>query len=82
MLNGGVKMNDSTKYYFGVDSGELWCDLPYKEALELKIKLAREVFDKLVEVDYLARDGEKMNRVLRKIKLLEDDLRECKCLKS
>ena len=52
--------------------------MPYREALELKIKLAREVFDKLVAVDYLARDGEKMNRVLRKIKLLEDDLKECR----
>jgi hypothetical protein len=71
-------MNDTCKYYFGVDSGELWCDLPYKQALELKIKLAKEVFDELCKVHHLSRDGEKMNRVLRKIKLIEEDLKECR----
>ena len=71
-------MNDSTKYYFGVDSGELWCNLPYKEALQLKIELAREVLATVLEVSPLVRDGEKANKILYKIKIIENDLKECK----
>jgi hypothetical protein len=71
-------MSDSTRYYFGVDSGELWCNLPYKGALQLKIDLAREVLTEVLEVSPLKRDGEKANRILYKIKTIENDLKECR----
>jgi hypothetical protein len=71
-------MSDSTRYYFGVDSGESWCNLPYKEALQLKIDLAREVLANVLEVSPLKRDGEKANKILYKIKIIENDLKECR----
>ena len=71
-------MSESTRYYFGVDNSESWCNLPYKEALQLKIDLAREVLASVLEVSPLKRDVEKANKILYKIKIIENDLKECK----
>ena len=63
--------------YGNVDSSR-WATMPYKEVLELKIKLAKTQLKVISEVHYTKMDMSGMNNCLKAIKFNEELLDELK----
>lgn len=71
-------MSQSTDYLYGVDS-KTFMDLPYKDALNFKIKAAKSLLKVLFEPGYLKADHYRINSVSKAIKFNLNLLEELKC---
>ena len=60
-----VDRKSSCEYYYGQQDASLWWNLPYHEALEKKLVLSQRVVDELCEEHFLARDAERINRIMK-----------------
>ena len=54
-----------TEYYFGQKDARLWWHMPYHEALDIKLSLSQDVIDELCQEHFLARDAERINRIMK-----------------
>jgi hypothetical protein len=59
-----------TEYLYGVHPRQ-FAELPYKDALTVKIQAAIELRGKILEEDYWTRDDERLNAVIKAIKFNE-----------
>ena len=63
------------QYYYNVDDASQWYDLQYSDAVKKQIELCNGVISELSQEHFLKRDAERMNRILRRISILEDFLK-------
>lgn len=68
-------MRKSTEYLYGVDA-EIFKDMNYVDAIELKIASAKTLLDELVSVNHYARDDQRVRAVLNAIKFNKELLLE------
>ena len=65
----------TTQDLYGISPKTL-ADLPYREALELKIQGAKAILVKLLEPNFMDRNSHKINKVNKAIKFNEQLLKE------
>ena len=71
-------MAKSTMYLYNLDPHVL-ADMPYKQALEYKIKAARILISELLIPHYMVRDCVRVEDVFNAIKFNESLLKELSC---
>ena len=65
----------TTQDLYGI-SPKFLADLPYKQALQLKIEGAKTILVKLLEPNFMDRNSHKINKVNKAIKFNEQLLKE------
>lgn len=65
----------ASSYYYDIDITSL-TNMPYIEALKVKLESAKLVRNALVSQHYSVRDNQRLNQVLKAIKLAEFQLKE------
>ena len=65
----------ASSYYYDIDITSL-TNMPYIEALKVKLESAKLVRNTLVSQHYSVRDNQRLNQVLKAIKLAEFQLKE------
>ena len=65
----------TTQELYGVSPKQL-ADIPYKQALQLKIEGAKTILVKLLEPNFMEQDTYKINKVNKAIKFNEQLLKE------
>ena len=66
----------NTEYLYGRKSLKGLANMPYKEALEVKINLAESLINSLLKVHYMERDSERINDCKKAIKFNEELIKE------
>lgn len=70
-----MNLMSRTQYLYGIEPYQLK-GMEYFEAIEYKIKKAKELLAELCEKDYMTRDTQRINEILSAIKDNNDFLRE------
>ena len=65
----------TTQDLYGISPKDL-ADLPYKQALQLKIQGAKAILIKLLEPNFMDRDSHRINKINKAIKFNEQLLKE------
>lgn len=67
----------TTEELYGISAKNL-ADIPYKQALQLKVQGAKAILVTLLEPNFMDRDTHKINKVNKAIKFNEQLLKELK----
>ena len=65
----------TTEELYGIPPKQL-ADIPYKQALQLKVQGAKAILIKLLEPNFMDRDSHRINKINKAIKFNEQLLKE------
>ena len=54
----------TSEYLYGIDPST-FAEMPYREAIEFKIKQTKLVIHELLEIDFMIRDDERLHAVIK-----------------
>lgn len=60
-----IDRKSSCEYYYGQKDASLWWDLPYHEALKMKLVLSQKVVHELQQEHFLVRDSARIDRIMK-----------------